>query len=274
MFCRAAASRPPPGSSYSRFDPAIGKESKMNIKTVVASMSLAMLLCAGPIQSQDVPASLSRADIEKIVREYILQHPEVLMESVQGHRDRERADAQRPSRDAVGANRRDLFDDPASPRTGAADAEVAIVQFFDYKCGYCRRVSPTLSKLLEKHKNVQLIYKELPILGPDSHLASLAALAAEKQGAYQGFHRELMSLNGPITTAVIEGIGRKLGLDVERLKADMNTREVEGALTQNQRLAGALGVQSTPSFVIGGELVTGAMELARFEELISKSRNQ
>ena len=102
--------------------------------------------------------------------------------------------------------------------TGQADAEIAIVQFFDYKCGYCRRVSPTLSKLLEEHKNVRVIFKELPILGAESHMASRAALAAAKQGAYEAFHQELMSLNGPITPAAIEDIARKLGLDVARLK--------------------------------------------------------
>ena len=105
-------------------------------------------------------------------------------------------------------------------------------------------------------------------------MASRAALAAEKQGAYVAFHRELMSLNGPITPEAIEGTGKKLGLDVAKLKADMSSKEVEGALMQNQRLANAIGVQSTPSFVIGGELISGAMDLTRFEELISKSSNR
>jgi protein-disulfide isomerase len=130
-----------------------------------------------------------------------------------------------------------------------------------------------VSTLLEKHNNVRMIYKELPILGADSHVASRAALAAEKQGAYMAFHRELMSLSGPITPEAIEGTGKKLGLDVARLKADMSSKEVESELTQNQRLANAIGVQSTPSFVIGGELISGAMDLARFEELISKNSN-
>ena len=119
------------------------------------------------------------------------------------------SETQKRSKDAVAANRRELFDDAASPVAGNAAAEVTIVQFFDYKCGYCRRVSPTLSTLLEKHKNVRIIYKELPILGADSHMASRAALAAEKQGAYVAFHRELMSLNGPMTPEAIEGAGKE-----------------------------------------------------------------
>ena len=242
----------------------------MRMNTVIVSLSVAMLIGFGSLQGEEISTALSRADIEKIVREYILQHPEVLMESVQAHRERERVEAQKRSKDAVAANRRELFD-AASPVAGTAGAEITIVQFFDYKCGYCRRVSPTLSTLLEKHKNVRMIYKELPILGPESVMASRAALAAEKQGAYAAFHRELMSLNGPLTPEAIEGTGKRLGLDVTRLKADMNSQDVQGALMQNQQLANAIGVQSTPSFVIGGELISGAMELPGFEELISRA---
>ena len=246
----------------------------MKTNKVLVSLSVAMLIGFSSLQGEEVSTALSRAEIEKIVREYILQHPEVLMESVQSHRERERVEAQKRSKDAVAANRRELFDNAASPVAGTAEAEVTIVQFFDYKCGYCRRVSPTLSTLLEKHKNVRMIYKELPILGPDSHMASRAALAAQKQGAYAALHKELMTLNGPITPEAIEGAGKKLGLDVAKLKADMGSKEVESALMRNQQLANAIGVQSTPSFVIGGELISGAMDLAGFEQLISKSSNR
>lgn len=246
----------------------------MQFRTRFVCVGMAMLLCSGILQGQNSSTSLSKTDIEKIVREYIIAHPEVLMESVQGQRERERLEAQRLSKDAVAANRRELFNDSSSPVSGAAGAEVTIVQFFDYKCGYCRRVSPTLLSLLEKHKNVRMIYKELPILGSDSQMASRAALAAEKQGAYLPFHRELMNLGGPITTEAIADTGKKLGLDVARLRADMNSMEVDSRLTQNQRLASAIGVQSTPSFVIGGELISGAMDLAGFEELIAKSKNR
>jgi protein-disulfide isomerase len=246
----------------------------MPSKTRFVCIGLAMLLCSGSLRGQDASTTLSKADIEKIVREYIIAHPEVLMESVHGQRERERLEAQRRSKDAVTANRRELFNDPLSPVTGTASAEVTIVQFFDYKCGYCRSVSPTLSSLLEKHKNVRMVYKELPILGADSQMASRAALAAAKQGAYLPFHRELMKLSGPITPATIADIGKKLGLDVAQLRADMNSMEVDSSLTHNQRLASAIGVQSTPSFVIGGELIAGAMDLAGFEELIAKSKYQ
>ena len=238
------------------------------------SLSVAMLICFGRLQAEDVSPAPSKTDIENIVREFILQHPEVLMESVQSYRERERVDAQRRSNAAIGANRSGLFDDSTSPVIGDAAAEIAIVQFFDYKCGYCRRVAPTVSKLLEEHKNVRVIFKELPILGPESHLASRAALAAAKQGAYAPFHQKLLGVDGPISPKTIEELADQLGLDLARLRRDMSSPEVAAILAQNQRLANTLGVESTPSFVIGNELISGAMDLSRFEELISKNSSR
>jgi protein-disulfide isomerase len=246
----------------------------MQTNKLLVFLSAAMLICFGRLQAGEVSTAPSRADIENIVREYILQHPEVLMESVQSQRERERVQAQKRSDDGIAANRRELFDDAASPVIGSANAEIAIVQFFDYKCGYCRRVAPTISKLLEEHKNVRVIFKELPILGPESHIAARAALAAAKQGAYAPFHQRLLSTDGPITPQAVEEVADQLGLDVARLRADMSSPEVTAILVQNQQLANTLGVQSTPSFVIGNELVPGAMDLRRFEELISKSSSR
>ena len=241
---------------------------------LLLSLSVAVLICSGRVQANDLSPTLSRADIEAIVREYILQHPEVLIESVQGRQEKERVEAQRRSTAAVATHRGDLFDDRTSPVIGDPDAEIAIVQFTDYKCGYCRRVAPTLSKLLEDHKNVRVIFKELPILGPESHMAARAALAAAKQGKYAEFHQKLIGSSGPITPAVIEETAGQLGLDLARLRSDMSSREIAAILIQNQRVASAVGVESTPSFVIGNELITGAMDLSRFEELISKSRSR
>lgn len=243
----------------------------MRVSKGFVSLAIATLMCTGPVLGEDAVA-LPKAEIEKIVREYILQHPEVLMESVRAYQERERMAAQQRSKSAISAKKSDLFKDAASPVAGKTDATVEIVQFFDYRCGYCKRMPSVLTKLLEQNKNVRLIYKELPILGPESHVAARAALAAHKQGAYLPFHQALMSLNGPLTQAAIDETAAKLSLDAAKLKSDMNSEEIRSALTANQQLANAIGVQSTPSFVIGDELVAGAIDLAAFEALISKAR--
>jgi protein-disulfide isomerase len=235
---------------------------------------VALVLSTGWLYGEDRPAVVSKGEIEQIVREYILRHPEVLMESVRAYQERERIAAQQRSREAVVAKRRELFEDTASPATGKADAGIRIVQFFDYNCGYCRRVSPTIAKLLEERPDVQVIFKELPILGPESHLAARGALAARKQGGYLEFHRALMDLKSPANAAAIQETAGKLRLDISRLKADMESPEVQAILAENQRLAGAIAVRSTPSFVIGSELVSGAMDLPGFQALIAKALEQ
>ena len=240
----------------------------MKLITAIA----ALVLSAGCLYGEDRPAVVSKGEIEQIVREYILRHPEVLMESVRAYQERERIAAQQRSREAVVAKRRELFEDTASPAAGKAG--IRIVQFFDYNCGYCRRVSPTIAKLLEERPDVQVIFKELPILGPESHLAARGALAARKQGGYLEFHRALMDLKSPANAAAIQETAGKLRLDISRLKADMESPEVQAMLAENQRLAGAIGVRSTPSFVIGSELVSGAMDLPGFQALIAKARKE
>jgi protein-disulfide isomerase len=241
----------------------------MKLHAAIVILGIALLLFTGRSYGQDKP--VSRSEVEQIIREYILQHPELLMESVRGYQEREQIAAQQRSREAIAAKHRELFEDKAAPVSGKADAKVTIVQFFDYNCGYCRRVTPTVVKLLEENQDVRMIFKEMPILGPDSHLAARAALAAQKQDAYFKFHRALMDLKSPSTATAIEETGRKLGLDVARLKTDMDSPEIQAILAKNQQLAAALGVQSTPSFVIGNELVPGAMDLAGFQALIAKA---
>jgi protein-disulfide isomerase len=246
----------------------------MKLTAKLTAAVLALLLPSGLVHGEERSTALSKEDIEGIVHEYILRHPEVLIDSVRAHQERERIAAQQRSRGAILAKRRELFEDEASPVAGKAGASIRIVQFFDYNCGYCRRVSPTVAKLLEERADVQVVFRELPILGPDSHMAARGALAARKQGAYLAFHRALMDLKSPATAAAIEETAGKLGLDIARLKADMDSPEVQAVLAENQRLAAAIGVRSTPSFVIGSELVSGAIDLGKFHALIAKARDE
>ena len=141
--------------------------------------------------------SPTKAEIEKIVRDYILQHPEVLIDSIRQMQERERASKAQKSKDAVTTRQADLTADPTSPASRpASEKTVNIVEFFDYHCGFCKRVMPTLSKVLAGNPNVRMVYKEFPILGPESTLGAKAALAVAKQGGYLKFHDSLMNLNG------------------------------------------------------------------------------
>jgi len=239
---------------------------------LVLQLGVFSLLATLPAAAQEVAAEQpSRPAIEQIVREYILQHPEVLMESVRLYQERERTAQKERSKEAVSARLSDLQQDPSSPVTGTA-AGVTVVEFFDYRCGYCKRAESTIMKLLADHPDIQFVFKEFPILGPESLVAAKAGLAAHKQGGYLKFHQALMTLPGPITMDAIEELAGKQGLNVSKLKTDMESPEVQSILRRNRELGRDLGVNSTPSFVIGSELVSGAMDAAAFERLIAQAK--
>jgi protein-disulfide isomerase len=211
-----------------------------------------------------------RGEIEKIVREYILQHPEVLIQSVQSLQETQRSAMQREAGKVIALRRKDLVDS-GSPAAGHAPGKTPVVMFFDYRCGYCRRSDDAVLKLAEGNSGAYVIFKELPILGQESMMASGAALAADKQGAYVKFHRALMAANGPITLQTLEQTASELGLNLERFRSDMKSPEIAETLQRNRELADALGVRATPSFVIGSELVVGALDPTRFQQLIARA---
>ena len=180
--------------------------------------------------SIQVPVSQgSRQAIEQIIHQYILQHPEVVRESVRLGEERERAEQKERTKAAVLAKVTDLQQDPSSPVVGKAGG-VTVVEFFDYHCGYCKRAESAIRKLLADHPDVQFVFKEFPILGPESTLAAKAGLAAAKQGGYLKFHQALIDLSGPITMSAIEELAGKQGLDVNKLRTDMESAELQSIL--------------------------------------------
>jgi len=172
----------------------------------------------------------------------------------------------------VAAHRDELLDDPGSPVGGNRDGDVTVVEFFDYRCGYCIAMAPRLETLLEQDRNLRFVYKEWPILGPMSELAARAALAARRQGRYEDFHSALMRLRGRLTEATLFDAARRLGLDPERLRADMQSAEIDRVLRDNRALAAELGITGTPAFVIGDRLVPGAVPLGELKTVIAAAR--
>ena len=166
-----------------------------------------------------------------------------------------------------------MVDDDNSPFAGDEAADVAVVEFFDYRCPYCKKVADDVDKLLETDKKIKVVYKEWPILGPESVVAARAALAARKQDAYLPFHRKVMAMR-EITEASVMTAAEELGLDLDQLKADMNAPEVEDHLKETMRLSRELGIEGTPAFVIGEELVPGVASLDQLQALVTKARDE
>jgi protein-disulfide isomerase len=235
------------------------------------TLSLLLVLTIGVAAAAEPPA-LSREQIEQIVREFIMAHPEVLVESLRAG-DAKRREAERTrAKEAIATHREELLRDTTSPAAGDASGDLTIVEFFDYACPHCKAVQPTLKQLLGDDPKVRIVYRDLPILGGASVTAARAALAAREQGKYLAFHDALLALTEPLSDDVIFGAAAQVGLDVDRLKKDMAATSVTTTLEKNLTLARALGLSGTPTFVIGDELVPGAVPLARLKALITHAR--
>lgn len=241
----------------------------------------AAALPAGPAPAQqstpeavgDTPFDAEeRQEIRRLVREYILDNPEVIMEAVQILQERRRQEAESQRKQALQAHAEALRDPGALPVLGNPDGDVTVVEFFDYNCPYCRSVTPTLLEAVEADGNVRLILKELPILRESSRMAARAAIASAAQGAYATFHTRLMAEVRDINRANVLDLAKRMGLDVDQLEADMDSRDTEQAIADTYRLAEAIGVGGTPAFVIGDTLVPGAVGRERLMQLIAEAR--
>ena len=217
-------------------------------------------------------AAFDRDAVREVVREYLIENPEVIEEAIQVLQARREIERQERSRAAVAANGEALRAHPLSPVSGNPDGDVTVVEFFDYRCGYCRRVFPAVMALLGADPQVRVVWKEFPILGPVSRVASRAAMAADRQGLYHEFHVAVMGDDAELTEDGVIEIAAAVGLDVERLRRDMEAPEIEAYLAETAQLAQALGIGGTPAFVIGDTLVPGAVDEDTLKAMVAEAR--
>ena len=167
----------------------------------------------------------SEEEIGKIVREYLLNNPQVIFEAVERHRERQRQQQVERDQATLRKHRGKLLADRHSFVGGNPDGDVTVVEFFDYRCGYCKRFAPTLEKIKKQDPKLRVVYKEFPILGPDSMKGAQAALAAREQGRYVEFHEALMRVRGNLDDKTIMAVARSVGLDADRLREDMQSSD-------------------------------------------------
>jgi protein-disulfide isomerase len=210
--------------------------------------------------------------IEQIIHDYILEHPELVIQALQSAESKAKTVAEERARATLVEKRKELLDDPTSPIAGNPSGDVTIVEFFDYRCPYCKQVEPSLEALLREDRQIRIVYKEFPILGKDSVYATRVALAARKQAKYDSFHAAMMMAKGQIDENAVLKIAASAGLDVDRVKADMKSPEIDDIIRRNFELAQALDIRGTPAFIIGGELVPGAIDIATMKQKIAAAR--
>jgi protein-disulfide isomerase len=212
-----------------------------------------------------------RAEIVAIVRDALKQDPTILRDAVVALQADETEKSQQAARAAI-AESHDSLVTPADPVAGDPHGDVTIVEFFDTRCPYCRRMEPTMTEFLGQDRRVRLVYKDLPILGPASVMGSKALMAAQKQNAYVPMREALMKLPPDTTLQQIQAAAQTLGLDWPRLARDMDDPSVQARIDGNIQLAHALGIQGTPALVIGHDLVPGAVDLTDLQREVADAR--
>lgn len=236
--------------------------------------ALLALLAPGPAAAAAEFTPDQRKAIEGIIRDYLVKNPEVMLEVLEAAKEKLQTEAHDKAAVALSTRRSEIFNDPDSPVGGNPQGDVSLVEFFDYRCPYCKQVEPALEALIAQDKKLRVVYKEFPVLGPESVTASRAALAARKQGKYDAMHRALMTMKGQISDSAIFNTAGSVGVDVERLKRDMAAPEVDRAIKANTKLAEALDIRGTPGFVVGEEIVPGAISLDALKQLIEAARRK
>ena len=239
--------------------------------------ALLIAILAAPVGAQESTASkpFSPAEeeaVRQLVRDYLLSNPEVLIEAARIYRERQQEIQQQQARDVLTSRRDELDRDPDSPVLGNPDGDVVVVEFFDYRCPYCVRVAAPLREAIEDDGNIRLVMKEFPILGPDSVLAARMALASVKQDKYEDLHFAFMSASGKLTEEAAFKIAERVGLEMDRLRRDMEDPAIEEMLQRNFSLAQALQINGTPGFVIGNEIVRGAIDMKTLRQIVGKTR--
>lgn len=223
-----------------------------------------------------------KKEIEKVVHDYLVANPEVLLEVSQALQQKQQQNMQQQAQSAIKDNTDQLFQGKTTI-VGNPKGNVTIVEFFDYQCIHCKKMSPVIDSLLKKDSDLRVVYKEFPIFGKSSEIASRAALAAGMQGKYQAMHNALISIDKRLNDQIVMATAKSLGLDMKKLKTDMQSKEVTAILDANRELAEKLHLMGTPAFIVastpngqfkaGSEpsFIPGAASEESLQELIKKA---
>ncbi|WP_230722614.1 DsbA family protein [Martelella mediterranea] len=226
----------------------------------------------GHQQTMASSETLPQDAFERRVRDYLVANPEVIVEAMQNLERKQRVAEQTGAQSALSTHRDELLNSPESPVGGNPQGDVTLVEFFDYNCPYCRQVAPAMVAAEDGDPQLRIVYKEFPILGPNSMFAAKAALASHRQNLYPQFHKAMMQASGAADEAQVVAVAEEIGLDVEQLRADMQDHAIDAEIERNLALARALRINGTPGFVIGDEILRGATDLQTMQRLIDQAR--
>src|ERR1700731_704320 len=237
----------------------------------------AVALCATPpVASAENFSGGQRGEIETIIRNYLIAHPEVLEEAMAELNKRQAVAEAEKHETSVAQNSDMIFNSPRGVVLGNKDGDVTFVEFFDYNCGYCKRAMADMLDLMKSDSKLKVVLKEFPVLGEGSVEAAKVAVAVRMQDPggkkYLDFHQKLLGGRGPADKARAMAAAKEAGLDTARIEKDIASPEVRATIEENMKLAEGMGMNGTPSYVIGKQVVVGAVGLDGLKEKIGIAR--
>ncbi|WP_022724379.1 DsbA family protein [Rhodopseudomonas sp. B29] len=244
---------------------------------LIAAAALVLSVAVAPgLASAQKFNDEQRGQIETIIKEYLVSHPEVLEEASEELSKRQAQAAAEKHQSAIKDNADTIFNSPRGVTLGNKNGDVTFVEFFDYNCGYCKRAMSDMLELMKDDPKLKVVLKEFPVLGPGSVEAAQVAVAVRMQDPggkkYLDFHQKLLGGRGQADKARAMAAAKDAGLDMAKLEKDMASPEVRATIEENFKLAEAMGMNGTPSYVIGKQVVVGAVGLDTLREKVAMAR--
>ena len=240
-----------------------------------AAALLIGIAAAAPVRAQSFNDA-QRGEIERIVRDYLVAHPEVLQEAMSEFEKRQSAAELEKQVAGVKQHKEVLFNSAHQVTLGNPKGDVTMVEFFDYNCGFCKRALGDMLALIKTDPNLKVVLKEYPVLGPGSLEAAQVAVAARMQDKtgkkYLDFHQRLLGGHGPADKARALAAAKDAGFDMTRIEKDMTSDEVRETLKETMKVADAIGLNGTPSYIIGSDVVVGAQGYDVLKEKVDANR--
>jgi protein-disulfide isomerase len=247
------------------------EDTMTRLTRLMFAASLTALCFATPVSSASLDAA-QKSEIEALIRAYLLEHPELLREMAE-KLDAKDKQAEEDLRDkALVTYKDEVFKSPRDPVVGNPKGDVTVVEFMDYNCGWCKKAMSEMQTLVTQDKNVKIVMKEFPIFGEHSEYAARAALAAAKQNKYWELHQAMFSHEGQVTTDIVNQLAEAQGLDMAKLKADIESKEIGEQIATNMQLGKSLAINGTPAFVIDAKVYGGYLSMDNLNVAIAEVR--
>ena len=207
---------------------------------------------------------MSQEKIEQIIENFLIKNPQLLRSVLDNYKKDTELEIKKNAIESLKSLK--------NPGIFQKNADVTIYEFFDYNCGYCKSVVKTIMETISEDKRINVVFVEFPILSQESYTAAVAALASQKQNLYNKFHLSLMKIRGKVDNEKVFKTANEIGLDIQKLKIDMNNSDIAKRLNQNREIAKILNLNGTPAFIIGDVIYPGALTKENLKEIIKKVR--